>query len=561
MKHYRRIFTLCLLLMPACATAQYNRQVQELALLSQTWGLLKYYHPHIATGRYDWDSVLVAATKRMLHPGKTSPVQSEISRLLALAGRDDAQECFRRTYHALENKNYTISWIHTSRLLTRSQRSALRYIAAHPYTGSNYYVVPDEDNDSTVSAPHEKPYKEMLMPDVHYRLLSLFRFWNVICYYYPYKYLTDKPWNQVQQELIPLMLQACDTVSYHKALAIMAASINDSHGGLWPWVYNSIAGKYGPGFYFRIIENKVVVTGLKEGAQYRSIRPGSVIDTIDNTAIADRISQYRPYIPASNEGAGIRELHNLVFRSRNTTAIVRGYQPDGSRFTESVDLIESDFIRDYNGIFDMHSTVVAVRVTDSVGYVVFGNLSKENADSILLSLMECKAIIFDLRKEMKHSYGIYHVSSYLLSKPAIYAKCTRPDYSLPGMFRYETANLGTGYETVGRNSLNPYRGKIILLVNECTQSVMEWACMILKTAPDVTVVGSQTAGADGNVTRIVLPGNYKVSFSGLGIYYPDGTQTQRTGIRVDIPVAVTLSDLIHKRDPVLEKAVELTGLY
>jgi C-terminal processing protease CtpA/Prc len=57
--------------------------------------------------------------------------------------------------------------------------------------------------------------------------------------------------------------------------------------------------------------------------------------------------------------------------------------------------------------------------------------------------------------------------------------------------------------------------------------------MMYQAAINATVIGSQTAGADGNVTTVVLPGGYMASFSGLGILYPDGTQTQRTGIKID----------------------------
>jgi len=35
-------------------------------------------------------------------------------------------------------------------------------------------------------------------------------------------------------------------------------------------------------------------------------------------------------------------------------------------------------------------------------------------------------------------------------------------------------------------------------------------------------IGNQTAGADGNQTRMIFPGNYKILFSGLGIYHPNG---------------------------------------
>jgi C-terminal processing protease CtpA/Prc len=45
--------------------------------------------------------------------------------------------------------------------------------------------------------------------------------------------------------------------------------------------------------------------------------------------------------------------------------------------------------------------------------------------------------------------------------------------------------------------------------------------------------------------------------SGVGIYYPDGTQTQRIGIMPDILIEPTIEGIRQGRDELLEKAIEL----
>lgn len=81
--------------------------------------------------------------------------------------------------------------------------------------------------------------------------------------------------------------------------------------------------------------------------------------------------------------------------------------------------------------------------------------------------------------------------------------------------------------------------------------------MALKTAPDVISIGSPTAGANGNVSLITFPRNYKTYMSGIGVYYPDGGETQRVGIVPDIKVRPTTEGIRSNRDEVLEKALEL----
>jgi len=93
------------------------------------------------------------------------------------------------------------------------------------------------------------------------------------------------------------------------------------------------------------------------------------------------------------------------------------------------------------------------------------------------------------------------------------------------------------YFIVNANKIKPYfKGKIIMLCNAVTQSQAEYTIMMFQGAAGkrVTVIGSSTAGADGNVTAIKFPGGYSTYFSGLEVLYPDGSQTQQTGIRINI---------------------------
>src|SRR5690606_32342446 len=105
----------------------------------------------------------------------------------------------------------------------------------------------------------------------------------------------------------------------------------------------------------------------------------------------------------------------------------------------------------------------------------------------------------------------------------------------PGLFTIRE----TGWAGKRRNG-DFYKGKIVILINEYAQSGGEFHTMAFQTAPDVTLIGSHTAGADGNMLRFRLPGGISTSFSGIGIYYPDGTGTQRVGIVPDVIVKPTI---------------------
>jgi C-terminal processing protease CtpA/Prc len=92
-------------------------------------------------------------------------------------------------------------------------------------------------------------------------------------------------------------------------------------------------------------------------------------------------------------------------------------------------------------------------------------------------------------------------------------------------------------------------------VDETSQSQAEYTAMALRVAPDALVIGSTTAGADGNVSSLALPGGLGTMISGIGVFYPDGTPTQRVGIVPDREVRPTIAGLRAGRDEVLEAAL------
>jgi C-terminal processing protease CtpA/Prc len=55
----------------------------------------------------------------------------------------------------------------------------------------------------------------------------------------------------------------------------------------------------------------------------------------------------------------------------------------------------------------------------------------------------------------------------------------------------------------------------------------------------------------------VLPGGLRTGISGIGVYYPDGRQTQQIGIVPQVEVKPTILGIAEGRDEPLEKALQL----
>ncbi len=136
------------------------------------------------------------------------------------------------------------------------------------------------------------------------------------------------------------------------------------------------------------------------------------------------------------------------------------------------------------------------------------------------------------------------------------------NYKYP-MFEFGTWNGPSQYELVRTiwweyDPLEPiFDGPVVLLVSNKTLSFAETLSMAVELLDNVTVVGQQSAGSNGTITIVRLPGRLRVIFTGERLLYPDGTEFHGIGIQPDIEVVPTPAQFAAGEDPELEAAIEV----
>ena len=70
------------------------------------------------------------------------------------------------------------------------------------------------------------------------------------------------------------------------------------------------------------------------------------------------------------------------------------------------------------------------------------------------------------------------------------------------------------------------------------------------------IVGGPTAGTNGNVNPLTLPGGYWVMWTGMKVLKHDGSRHHGVGIAPTIPVERTVEGIAAARDEVLDAAVK-----
>lgn len=224
---------LTLVFVTSSVCAQSLTETQTLRSLARVWGFLKYNHPAVATGRYDWDNQLIRLIPAVRHAQNRDQLSAIYLGILDTLGPiKRCKSCILMgNIPAGNRRNLDLSILDDSTLLSPELRKKLIYIKDNRNQQANFYVQRIKGVKNT-GYEQERLYADMRIPDESYRLLALFRYWNIIQYFFPYKYTLDGDWNDVLTDLIPVFRQATTEQAYQQAIYQLTARIQDSHGFL-----------------------------------------------------------------------------------------------------------------------------------------------------------------------------------------------------------------------------------------------------------------------------------------------------------------------------------------
>ncbi|MEM8998517.1 MAG: S41 family peptidase, partial [Acidobacteriota bacterium] len=424
-------------------------------------------------------------------------------------------------------------------------RSSLRTVYERRFQGADrFFVAPAQVGNPDFTS--ELTYAELEDIDAGYRLLAVFRLWNIIEYYFPYRDVIDEDWGEVLVDTIPRILAAETKDAYQLEMLRLIARIDDGHSQLWS--ANDLRPPVGEcrlPVVTRFIEGLPAVVQLTDGAdpEASALRPGDAILALDGVAVGDLVKAWTPLYPASNP------THRQVAMAGNLTRGACGpVTLSVDRGGERVD-IKTERIADVESTRYAHDRPGETfqRLSDDVAYLKLSSVSIGDVDKYLEGAAGSQGLVIDIRN-YPSNFMVFALGQRLIEEKVEFASITAADYDNPGTFSW-----------VNITTLEPaepgYRGKVVILVDEASISQSEWTAMAFRAAPRSIVVGGTTAGADGNVSRIPLPGGLRTGISGIGIYYPDRSPTPRVGVARDIPVDPTLEGLRAGRDEVLEVAI------
>lgn len=525
-----------------------KNKIDNLAKLGMLWGYVKYHAPNVCLSKIDMDKQLLSLIPKITeYPSKDSTnkillqwLKDSMSLGLSTASKnipnDTSQIKFKLNIATLLDTNEFSKELVT---IVACLRNTHCNADSH-----NYYNIKDKYN---LSFTNEKTYSDSeFYTNANIRLLSLFRYWNVIAYFYPYKHLIGERWENILYEYIPLLLQQHNNQEYVLIWEKIIARIHDTHAHL----YGKPVREYYKDLkrlplYTSFVENKLVIVDIYDTLNLKTkLEIGDIILKVNGVSADSLIIKKLPYTSASNYTKQLSIIASDLLKTFDSNIDVTIQKADNTVLNLSIPSVVFSMYMQPKTIYNFGFK----KLNANTAYLNPLHLNHKAISSIDDSLKNIKHLIIDLRS---HTYLDKNLINYLKSGTSTYAEWYGSSNTFPGDMTHISFEESGSLDT----SIN-YKGNIAILVNNNTLSSSEFSTMSLASSKNTIVIGDTTAGADGNVSFLTLPGNLKTSFTALGICYPDGTPSQRLGVKIDYNIKPTINGIKQGIDEQLEFAIK-----
>ena len=163
-----------------------NVQIDNLVTLGKVWGFLKYHHPKVTSGQRHWDYELFRVLPAILGARDSAAANAVLLHWIENLGAvGPCDPCAK-----LDGSDLAfgpdLDWVANEAPLGADLSRSLRSIRDNHSSGKQFYVskVPEIGNPLF---EHELGYPSLKLPDSGFQLLGLYRLWNIVEYWSPYR--------------------------------------------------------------------------------------------------------------------------------------------------------------------------------------------------------------------------------------------------------------------------------------------------------------------------------------------------------------------------------------
>lgn len=382
--------------------------------------------------------------------------------------------------------------------------------------------------------------ESLTVNDEAVRLASVIVAWNAIQHFFPYFADVSTDWEAVLASSLADARDDTDADDFLDTMNRMLSHLEDGHA----YAAHPQMHEHGTlPVRVRFIEDRIVVVAADSTSPFQI---GDVITVVDGTPALD-VLQQRMQLQSGSEwwrrervlrsfGLGPRDENVNVTLERDSTTV---------QVTSS---------RSNPGTVQEERPASVTEVEPGIFYLNLPQAEFSEIYERIDEISQADGVIVEMRG---YPNGNHQIIQHMTDQPMESASWDIPQFIYPD-------REGMAFDTTSRWTLEPatprIKGKVVFLTDERAISYAESVMGIVEAYELGEIIGHPTAGTNGNINRVQLPGGSSITFTGMRVQKHDNSPLYLVGVQPTMPLESTIAAIREGRDEHIEKAIEVIRL-
>ena len=390
----------------------------------------------------------------------------------------------------------------------------------------------------------------MTLTNKYLRIANVIQVWNAMRLSYAYFPLDAKELDRVLSKTLAACMDDITLQEYHKVVWAMLSEFKDSHIF---FAINDIDAPQTHSVPMQLvpIDGKVFVKKIDDSALKMQLGAGDEILALNGVPVNLAVDSLMALTSGAERHRNWLAVHRLLHGPEQTVVDIR-VKKAGTGEIKDVTAVRS-MVRDgYPEGVKLLNQRGNRFITPSTYY--FDVTTAEPNDTLISAMNNPDMnVIVDMRGYLSGQPVFDVVMENLVDDTVKTHNIFRPKIYGPGNIGWDT--LVNVYTPGLRNSKE--KADVFILTDVSAMSAPETMLDVIKTFKLATIIGEPTAGGNGSINGLYLPGGMSVTFSGEVFKNSDGTIHHLHGVKPDYPVDYEYEDLLTGTDPFLERALTI----
>jgi len=401
---------------------------------------------------------------------------------------------------------------------------------------------------------------DMAIDERRVRLAIICLAWNALRYFFPYQDVVAIDWQTVLGAALAQAAECASEQEFYETLCRLAAAVHDGHARVYHPTHDD-ALVYAPPISWDWIEGRLTITGVRRtgavGFTMRTemtagISPGDVVLSVDGVPVDEAISRASALVSGGTpQWVRLRAMERLISGQKEEPLVLTLERPGGA--PQVVTLYKSFLLwgAPFKKTVSEPRPDKIARLKDGIWYVDLTRVTTGEFDGALADLSNARGVVFDVRGYPPPSDLDLKFLGHFIDKPAVSAHCLTPVVESPN----GGAATYLWQHTVFEPKAPRLKAKAAFMLDARAISYAESLLQMVENYKLGELVGQPTAGCNGALIFLNLPGGYVLTWTGMRVLKHDGSHVQGVGVLPTIAVEPTVAGVRAGKDEVLERAL------